>query len=54
MLAAQASAADLDNAKLSAQSQLATAYFNLLAADSLRDLLHRTVALESKNATQSR
>src|SRR5580658_9985971 len=40
--AAQASAADLDNAKLSAQAQLATAYFNLRAADSLRDLLKRT------------
>jgi len=42
--ASQASAADLDNAKLSAQAQLATAYFNLLAADSLRDLLHRAAA----------
>jgi NodT family efflux transporter outer membrane factor (OMF) lipoprotein len=42
--AAQASSADLDNAKLSAQAQLATAYFNLRAADSLRDLLTRTVA----------
>ena len=42
--AAQASAADLDNAKLAAQAQLAIAYFNLLAADSLRDLLHRTSA----------
>ena len=41
--AAQASAADLDNAKLSAQAQLALAYFNLRAADSLRDLLERTV-----------
>jgi NodT family efflux transporter outer membrane factor (OMF) lipoprotein len=41
--AAQASAADLDNAKLSAQAQLATAYFNLRAADSLYDLLIRTV-----------
>jgi len=41
--AAQASAADLDNAKLSAQAALATAYFNLRAADSLRDLLNRTV-----------
>ena len=41
--AAQASAADLDNAKLSAQATLATAYFNLRAADSLRDLLDRTV-----------
>ncbi len=42
--AAQASAADLDNAKLSAQAQLATAYFNLRAADSLYDLLEATVA----------
>jgi NodT family efflux transporter outer membrane factor (OMF) lipoprotein len=42
--AAQASAADLDNAKLSAQAQLAIAYFNLRAADSLRDLLNRTAA----------
>jgi NodT family efflux transporter outer membrane factor (OMF) lipoprotein len=42
--AAQATAADLDNAKLSAQAQLATAYFNLLAADSLRDLLHHAAA----------
>jgi len=41
--AAQASAADLDNAKLSAQATLATAYFNLRAADSLIDLLNRTV-----------
>jgi len=41
--AAQASKADLDNAKLSAQAALATAYFNLRAADSLYDLLNRTV-----------
>jgi len=41
--AAQASKADLDNAKLAAQAQLALAYFNLRAADSLRDLLDRTV-----------
>jgi len=40
---AQASAADLDTAKLSAQAQLATAYFNLRAADSLFDLLERTI-----------
>ena len=40
---AQVSAADLDNAKLSAQAQLATAYFNLRAADSLIDLLQRTI-----------
>jgi NodT family efflux transporter outer membrane factor (OMF) lipoprotein len=39
--AAQVSAADLDNAKLAAQAALATAYFNLLAADSLHDLLVR-------------
>ena len=41
--AAQASAADLDNAKLSAQALLALAYFNLRAADTLHDLLVRTV-----------
>ncbi len=46
--AAQASAADLDNAKLSAQAQLATAYFDLCASDSLHDLLSRTVALDKK------
>ena len=42
--AAQVSAADLDNAKLSAQATLATAYFGLLAADSLKALLERTAA----------
>jgi NodT family efflux transporter outer membrane factor (OMF) lipoprotein len=42
--AAQASAADLDNARLSAQAALATAYFNLRASDSLIDLLERTIA----------
>lgn len=41
--AAQVSAADLQNATLSAQAALATAYFNLRAADSLRALLDRTV-----------
>ncbi len=40
--AAQATKADLDNAKLSAQAMLATAYFNLRATDSLSDLLQRT------------
>ncbi len=40
---AQVSAADLDNAKLSAQATLATAYFNLRATDSLKTLLDRTV-----------
>jgi NodT family efflux transporter outer membrane factor (OMF) lipoprotein len=42
--AAQASAADLDNAKLSEQAMLATAYFNLRASDSLIALLQRTIA----------
>ncbi len=46
--AAQASAADLDNAKLSEQAMLATAYFNLRAADSLIDLLQRTAAAYKK------
>ena len=41
--AAQASKADLDYIKLSQQALLATAYFNLRAADSLHDLLERTV-----------
>jgi NodT family efflux transporter outer membrane factor (OMF) lipoprotein len=41
--AAQASAADLDNAKLSAQAQLAIAYFNLRASDALIQLLNRTI-----------
>ncbi len=46
--AAQASAADLDNAKLSAQAQLATAYFNLRAADALHVLLLRTAAQDKE------
>jgi len=41
---AQASAADLANARLLAQDQLAVAYFNLRAADSLRILFDRTIA----------
>ncbi len=41
---AQASAADLANARLSARTQLALAYFNLRAADSLQKLLKDTVA----------
>jgi NodT family efflux transporter outer membrane factor (OMF) lipoprotein len=40
---AQASAADLANAKLSAQALLAVAYFNLSATDSLRFLLDKKV-----------
>ena len=39
----QASAADLDNAKLAAQAQLAIAYFNLRASDSLIALLASTI-----------
>jgi NodT family efflux transporter outer membrane factor (OMF) lipoprotein len=42
--AAQLSAADLANVKLSEQALLGTAYFNLRAADALYDLLGRTVA----------
>ncbi len=46
--AAQASAADLANAKLSAQAQLATAYFDLRTSDSLIDLLGRTIVQYKK------
>jgi NodT family efflux transporter outer membrane factor (OMF) lipoprotein len=41
--AAQVSAADIANAKLSTQSLLATAYYNLRAADALQALLDRSV-----------
>ena len=41
---AQASAADVANARLAAQNQLAVAYFNLRAADLLRSLLEKTIA----------
>ncbi|MGA9601216.1 MAG: efflux transporter outer membrane subunit [Methylocystis sp.] len=41
---AQVSAANLANAKLTAQAALATAYFNLRAAYSLREILERTAA----------
>ena len=44
---AQVSAADLQNAKLSAQSALLTAYFDLRATDALKDLYDRT-AVEYK------
>jgi NodT family efflux transporter outer membrane factor (OMF) lipoprotein len=40
---AQVSAADIANAKLSTQSLLATAYYNLRAADALQALLDQTV-----------
>jgi NodT family efflux transporter outer membrane factor (OMF) lipoprotein len=41
---AQASAADLANATLSAQAMLAIAYFDLMTADSLRAVFARTIA----------
>ena len=46
---AQASAADLANAKLSYQAQLATAYFNLRYQDSLHDMLERNVAFYERS-----
>ena len=48
---AQVSAADLINAKLTAQAQLALAYFNLRAAYSLRSLLEKTAAEYKKTVT---
>ena len=42
--AAQVSAADLQNAKLSAQASLVMAYFNLRATDALKNLFDRTAA----------
>jgi len=48
---AQVSAADLINAKLTAQAQLALAYFNLRAAYSLRSLLEKTTAEYKKTVT---
>ena len=42
---AQASAADLENAKLTYQSQLAQIYFELHGLDADADLLRRTVTL---------
>jgi NodT family efflux transporter outer membrane factor (OMF) lipoprotein len=44
LAAAQVSAADLDNARLSAQMTLAVDYFDMRAEDSLTDLLTQTVA----------
>jgi NodT family efflux transporter outer membrane factor (OMF) lipoprotein len=48
---AQVSAADLANAKLSAQAMLATAYYNLRAADALEALLNQTVVYYKKTLT---
>ena len=44
----QVSEANLANAELSAQATLATDYFDLRAADSLRTLLERAVALDER------
>jgi NodT family efflux transporter outer membrane factor (OMF) lipoprotein len=54
--AAQASAADLANVKLSQQALLATAYYNLRAADELEDLLRRTLVQyrETQRVTQNK
>ncbi|MFT8417837.1 MAG: efflux transporter outer membrane subunit [Acetobacter sp.] len=46
---AQATAADLANARLSYQAQLATAYFNLRYQDSLYDLLTKNVAFYERS-----
>ncbi|HUZ91385.1 MAG TPA: efflux transporter outer membrane subunit [Methylocella sp.] len=48
---AQASSADLANATLSTQSLLATAYYNLRAADALQVLLDQTVVAYKKTLT---
>ena len=48
---AQASAADLANATLLAQTQLALAYFNLRAADSLQRLFDSTVTAYKRTLT---
>jgi NodT family efflux transporter outer membrane factor (OMF) lipoprotein len=48
---AQASAADLANATLSAQGSLATDYFQLREADSLQDLLNDTVEQYKRSLT---
>lgn len=54
--AAQSSAADLANVKLSQQSLLASAYFNLRAEDELADLLSRTLVQyrETLRVTQNK
>ncbi len=51
---AQADAALFANAKLSAQAQLAIAYFDLRAEDSLKGLLRRTVAVYRDTLTITR
>jgi NodT family efflux transporter outer membrane factor (OMF) lipoprotein len=51
---AQASAADLESARLSAQSALAQAYFQLRTVDAQRDLLAATVAAYQKSLELTR
>jgi NodT family efflux transporter outer membrane factor (OMF) lipoprotein len=48
---AQASAADLANARLSAQSELATDYIQLRIADAEKDLLNKTVVAYQRSLT---
>jgi len=50
----QASASDLINARLSAQADLALAYFQLRALDAQKQLLEATVAAYAKNAEMTR
>ena len=52
--AAQVSAADLQNAKLSAQAALLTAYFDLRATDALKDLYERTAVEYRRTLTITR
>lgn len=52
--AAQVSAADLQNAKLSEQAALATAYFDLRAVDALKDLYDRTAVAYRKTLVITR
>ncbi|SJZ93338.1 efflux transporter, outer membrane factor (OMF) lipoprotein, NodT family [Enhydrobacter aerosaccus] len=47
--AAQASKADLDAARLSAQSSLATSYFSLRISDERRDLYNRSIAAYARS-----
>lgn len=56
VFAAQASAADLENVRLSAQAELAADYYEVRAEDALKQLLNSTVAAyrESLDIAQSR
>jgi len=52
--AAQASAADLENTRLTAQAQLAVAYFQLRSQDSLREVLDATVVAYRESSKLTR